>query len=291
VFIGLEAVTVRCTFIRSSTIDGDTRVAGTDVVLLAVVIRDAFVVGVSLNDDALELSITCEVFIWIDTILSAQTFVIPFTGDGNTDVLRVADEVFVGVAFVALSAFIRSLSVHNGAKISDTFKVLIILKTVGISSTFIIPCSIDGDTRVTLADVVLLAVVVGDTFVGGVALHDDAGGRGGAGEVLAEIKTVFPAEAFVIPFTGKGDADVLTVAGEVLSRIAFVALRAFILSSSVDDDAEVSDTCEVFIGFETITIRRAFIISCSIDGDAGVALADVVLLGIVATVITSTIQV
>jgi hypothetical protein len=116
------------------------------------------------------------VFIGIETVFAAQTLIIPFAGDGDTDVLGVTDEVFtLGVAFVALLAFIISCSSDDGAEVIHAGEMFIGFETVGVSGAGIVTRSIDGDTGVALADVVLLAVVIRDTFVIGISGDDDTG--------------------------------------------------------------------------------------------------------------------
>ncbi len=273
-----DAVAIRGAFIISSAIHGDAGVALADVVLLAIVVGDAFVGEVSLDDDTLELGVTFEMFVGIETVFAAETLVgRPFAGDGDTDVLCIADEVFAGVTFVALLAFIISCSSDDGAEVIHAGEVFIGLKTVGVCCAFVVSSAIDGDTGVALADVVLLAVVIGDAFVIGVSGNDDTGSGGGAFEVFVGIDAVFAAETVVGSFAGDGDTDVLGVTDEVFTLgVAFVALLAFIISCSSDDGAEVIHAGEVLIGLKTVGIGGAGIVTGSIDGDTGVALACVV---------------
>jgi hypothetical protein len=252
-----------------------------DVVLGTVIVGDAFVRGVTGDDDTLTAGVTCEVFTGIDAVCSTEAFVWAFAGEGETEVLDIANEVFAGVAFVTLLTFVGGFSIDDDAEVRDTLEVFSGFETISVGRAFIRSSSVYGDAGVALADVMLLAVIVGDAFIGGVSLDDDALELRRAFEVFSGIETVLPTETFIIPFAGEGDADVLGVTDEVFSGVAFIARDAFIISCSSDDGAEVIHAGEVLVGFETVGIGGAGIVTGSIDGDTGVALADVVLLAVI----------
>jgi hypothetical protein len=227
-------------------------------VLLAVVIRDTLVIGISGDDDALAADIAFEVFVGVETFLPTETFIIPFSGDGDADVLGVTDEVLAGVAFVTLSAFIRSLPINNSTEISDALKVFIILKTVGICSAFIIPSAINRDAGVTLADVVFLAVVAGDTFVVGITGDDDTRGGGGACEMFTRIDAIGTGLTSTLHISWQTDAEIIP-ACQVIPRshtitIEYTCIRGF----PINNHASLVDALQMLAGFQTITVIRAF---------------------------------
>jgi hypothetical protein len=122
-----------------------------DVVLLAVIVGDAFVIGISGDDDTGGGG-ACEMFVGIETVFSTETIVIPFTGNGDADVLAVTDEVFaLGVAFIALSAFVGGSSIDDGAEVSYAFHMLCGLQTIPIGGTSIVSCSTKPDAGIPRA--------------------------------------------------------------------------------------------------------------------------------------------
>ncbi len=244
--------------------------------LRTIVICNTFVIAITGDDNASGGRGALQMLTSIDAIFTTQTVIIPLAGNGNTDILTVADKVFAGVAFIALLAIVGSLTVHHDAEVVHTLKMLVIFETVCIGCAGIITGSIHGDAGVALADVVLGTVVVGNTFVIGISLDNDARSIG-AFEMLIGIETIFAAQALIPSFARKRNTDILRVTDKVFSGVAFVTLLACVRDISIDDGAEVSDAFKMFLGLKTIPILRTFIIPCSIHSDAGVALTDIVL--------------
>jgi hypothetical protein len=154
VFVGFDAIgfgVAVITAIIVRPIDGDTGVAGTNVMFGTIVIRDAGIGSISLDNDTLTAGVAFEVFIGIETFLPTEAFIRAFSGEGETDVLCVAGEVFSGVTFFALLTLILPCSGDDSAEVENTGHVLIGLNTITIDGALIGARAIHGDAGVALA--------------------------------------------------------------------------------------------------------------------------------------------
>ncbi|TSC60098.1 MAG: hypothetical protein Greene041662_213 [Candidatus Peregrinibacteria bacterium Greene0416_62] len=195
---------------------------------------------------------------------------------------RNRDALILSVTFVVPSAtaknhstLIRSRTGKDKAKgvIRRTF---VMGDAIRIGDALILSRSIHRYAGVFLADVMLLAVVVRDASAVFIAGDNDTLALGIACEMFRGVEAVSIIETIIVCFSRKRDANALGVTDKVLARVTFITLSAFIRSISVDDNTEVRDACEVFIGFETVSIGCTFILSYSIHGNAGVAGADII---------------
>ncbi len=194
-----RAIIVRGALIVSRSIHGDTRVVLTNIMLLTIITCNAFIISIAGNYDTRSIG-TGEVFTGVDAILSAKTIIIAFTRNRDADVLSVADEVLTRIAFVALLTLILSGSIDDNAEVSNTCQMFLGLETVSILRTLVLPCSIYGDAGVALADVMLLTVVISNTFIGGISWNNNAGNTR-ACEVLTLRKTIGSGFTFIFCIT------------------------------------------------------------------------------------------
>ena len=71
----------------------------------------------------------------------------------------------------------------------------------GVLGTFIIPCSVYGNTGVIVANVMLKTIVIGDALVIGITGDDDTSSRGGAFKMLSFRQTIGSIFAFIFFIT------------------------------------------------------------------------------------------
>jgi hypothetical protein len=197
------------------------------------------------------------VFIGVKTILPALAVIVALSRERNADVLCITSEMFSGITFVALSAFIVSRSIDNNAEVRDACEVLIILKTISICRAFVFPSAIHGDAGVALTDVVLLAVVIGDTFIVGISWNNNAGNTGTC-EVLTFGKTIRSSLTFILHIAIYRYTDIVFTC-QMLSWINTITIdHACIRSITINNSAGFIDTFKVFAGFETVAAVPAF---------------------------------
>jgi hypothetical protein len=81
------------------------------------------------------------------------------------------------IAFVLIRRVAEIISgpINNITHSFGAFEVFIGLETISVGSTFVFPSAIHGDAGVALANVMFLAIIVGDAFVVSISGNDDTG--------------------------------------------------------------------------------------------------------------------
>ncbi len=168
----------RRTFVRAGGSSSDALPTGITHRLLGTATNKgiAFVRPLSGDDDA--GSEVCGADSVLSTSVCGRAVIRASTGDFDALILSIADHVSAGAAVIdERIALIYSCTGNGdaGGVIGVAFCVFVSFDALRVVDALILSSSIHGDTGVALADVMLLAVVVGDAFVIAVSGDDDTG--------------------------------------------------------------------------------------------------------------------